>query len=298
MREEIRLKKENSFITKAKLNHGSFYDYSMVDYRGARTTITIGCPRHGWFQQRPTNHLCGSGCNECKKEKLRLIKSMSVVDFINKAKKTHGKKYDYSDTIYQGIHSQIEYRCKKHGVVTQIATDHLNGAGCKECYFEKRRLSPNEFISRSQCIHTKYDYSKVVYSNVNTKVEIICPEHGSFWQKPNDHLQGHGCSECSVSGFKYDSTAILYYIKDTKMNLYKIGITNKTVHERFHTALMKRVRVIQTWVFKKGENAFRLEQFLHKIFKCHRINNKQWGTDKSPNGKTEFFSKDVLRLDR
>lgn len=41
-----------------------------------------------------------------------------------------------------------------------------------------------------------YDYTFVVYQNANTKIQIVCPHHGSFWQRPNDHLRGFGCSKC------------------------------------------------------------------------------------------------------
>ncbi len=59
------------------------------------------------------------------------------------------------------------------------------------------KLTQNEFISRSKLIHgDKYDYSQVHYVNKDTKVEIICPEHGSFWQSPNNHMKGKGCPKC------------------------------------------------------------------------------------------------------
>lgn len=44
-----------------------------------------------------------------------------------------------------------------------------------------------------------YDYTKVNYKNNNTKVEIICKEHGSFLQSPKSHLRGDGCPKCSNS---------------------------------------------------------------------------------------------------
>ena len=42
----------------------------------------------------------------------------------------------------------------------------------------------------------KYDYSKVEYVDNVTNVCIICPEHGEFFQRPNNHLNGCGCPEC------------------------------------------------------------------------------------------------------
>ena len=54
------------------------------------------------------------------------------------------------------------------------------------------------FIKRAKKIHKdKFDYSKTKYVNYNTKVCIICPEHGEFWQLPDNHLKTNGCPYCS-----------------------------------------------------------------------------------------------------
>ena len=54
------------------------------------------------------------------------------------------------------------------------------------------------FIEKSNKKHdNKYDYSKVEYANSKTKVCIICPEHGEFWQTPAAHVRGNGCPECA-----------------------------------------------------------------------------------------------------
>lgn len=60
-----------------------------------------------------------------------------------------------------------------------------------------KKLTTEEFIKRVREIHgDKYDYSKVKYVNNRTKICIICPIHGEFWQTPSQHLQGRGCIEC------------------------------------------------------------------------------------------------------
>ena len=60
-----------------------------------------------------------------------------------------------------------------------------------------KRKTTDQFIKDARAIHgDKYDYSKVNYINNITKVEIICPIHGSFWQHPVHHLSGRGCPEC------------------------------------------------------------------------------------------------------
>ena len=59
-------------------------------------------------------------------------------------------------------------------------------------------MNKNElFISKALKVHgDKYDYGKSDYVNAKTKVCIVCPEHGEFWQTPSNHLSNKGCSEC------------------------------------------------------------------------------------------------------
>lgn len=56
-----------------------------------------------------------------------------------------------------------------------------------------KNLTTEEFIKQSESIHGKfYNYSKVVYTNMRTKVNIIDPDYGEFWQTPMGHVQGQG----------------------------------------------------------------------------------------------------------
>ncbi len=58
----------------------------------------------------------------------------------------------------------------------------------------KRKLS---WIKKSEIIHNnKYDYSNVEYFNNKIKVKILCLNHGYFYQRPDSHYMGHGCSLC------------------------------------------------------------------------------------------------------
>lgn len=62
-----------------------------------------------------------------------------------------------------------------------------------------RKLTIAEFIKKAREVHgNKYDYSKVKYVNNHTNVCIICPEHGEFWQRPDNHLNGKGCPKCGI----------------------------------------------------------------------------------------------------
>ena len=118
--------------------------------------------------------------------------------FIDKAKKIHGDKYDYSKTLYIKSSEKVIIICKIHGPFTQTPTKHLSKQGCITCGGRKK-LNTEEFIIKAQTIHGYvYDYSKVNYINNNTNVVIICKIHGEFEQVPVSHLnQGAGCSACS-----------------------------------------------------------------------------------------------------
>jgi len=125
--------------------------------------------------------------------------------FIKKAKLVHGDKYDYNlllnDVDYK---LKIKIICPKHGVFEITPNNHLRGKGCFKCAIELRKklfsMGKDEFIKRAKEAHNnKYDYSKVIYVNNHTKVCIVCPDHGDFWQTPSRHiLRKHGCKKCGM----------------------------------------------------------------------------------------------------
>ena len=89
--------------------------------------------------------------------------------------------------------------CLEHGEFWQLPSNHLRGYCCPVCV-NNQSLTTSDFIEKAKKIHgDKYDYSKVEYLNNKTKVCIICPEHGEFWQTPTNHLVGQGCPYCKES---------------------------------------------------------------------------------------------------
>ena len=160
-------------------------------------------------------------------------------EFIEKAKKVHGDKYDYSNVNYYGSKVKVRIVCHEkdengveHGEFLQTPQGHIRGRGCPKCANKKRRrfenLTQEQFIEKARAIHgDKYDYSKVNYVNATTKVCIICPIHGEFWMLPINHIyqQKQGCPKCagrgltteeviekfkSIHGDKYDYSKVQY----------------------------------------------------------------------------------------
>jgi len=187
------------FIEKAKKIHGDKYDYSKAEYNGTNEKVCIICPEHGGFYITPKVILRGGGCQKCGG-----TKKLTTEEFIEKAKETHGDKYDYSKVNYIDAHTKVCIICPEHGEFWQIPNNHLNKAICYKCgklnMGETQRSNTEEFIGKAIKIHkNKYKYNKVKYIKSNIKVCIICPEHGEFWQTPNTHLSGCGCSFCDIS---------------------------------------------------------------------------------------------------
>ena len=187
----------DEFIAKAKKIHGDKYDYSKVKYVDAKSKVCVVCPEHGEFWQIPYHHTKGCGCPKCKDDKTRERLILSKEGFIKKARLVHGNKYDYSKVEYVNNRTKVCIICPEHGEVWQTPNHHLSGCGCHKYGGEKQTSTKEKFIKKAKEIHgDKYDYSKVDYSNAHTKVCIICPNHGEFWQTPNNHLRGHGCPKC------------------------------------------------------------------------------------------------------
>ena len=136
---------------------------------------------------------------------------MTEEEFFEKAKEVHGDKYDYSKTVFTRGYKKVTITCPTHGDFEQLAKDHLKGAGCRQCAMErvwkenkkqhrtKRKITTEEFIERAKEIHgDKYDYSEVVYHNMNAPLTVICPIHGKFYTNGLRHIhRKHGCPACN-----------------------------------------------------------------------------------------------------
>jgi hypothetical protein len=184
---------KEEFVERSLEVHSDWYDYSKVEYINCRTKVLIICPDHGEFWQRPDSHLNGNGCPICGSFQL------TKEEFVEKAILVHSVFYDYSKVVYINNRTKVLIICPYHGEFWQMPHAHLSGSGCPHCV-NSAPLTKEIFVERSILVHGDfYDYSKVVYVNANTKVCIICPIHGEFWQTPYHHLRGHGCPYCKKS---------------------------------------------------------------------------------------------------
>lgn len=196
-----------NFIKKSKEVHGEQFDYSEAKYVNSHVKVKLFCRDHSiWFFTDPSNHLAGKGCPKCRGAKISAKKFRTLEEFIARAKKAHGNKYDYGKAVYLGIENKLTIICPVHGEWEQAGKHHVNGHGCPRCGFEegsrKNRNTLEYFIKEAKKRHAgkKYDYSKAEYTNSHGSVTIICHNHKKpfrFSQHAGAHLSGSGCPKCA-----------------------------------------------------------------------------------------------------
>jgi hypothetical protein len=96
--------------------------------------------------------------------------------FIDKAKKIHKNKYDYSLVEYVNSKTKIKIICPIHGIFEQEPYVHLKSNGCNRCSYEKRgikgRITLEEFIRRAKKVHgDKYIYTDSKYKTLLEKLK-------------------------------------------------------------------------------------------------------------------------------
>lgn len=216
VREKSGVNTTEEFIKKAKEKFGDKYDYSKVKYVNATTKIIVTDENGVDFSITPNYFLS-------KEFTGKGTRKLTTEEFVDKSRLIWGDKYDYSKTVYQGYGKKITVICPVHGEVEVLPENHLNSkkfSGCPKCNTEKnlmdmekikkprktkeerRKEKENEFIEKAKQIYgNKYDYSKVHYVKSHEKVCIICPEHGEFWMRPNDHVDHMNyCPMCGKHG--------------------------------------------------------------------------------------------------
>jgi len=161
------------FIKDARKAHGEKYNYSKVKYVNALTKVKISCPDHGYFMQRPVNHIREVGCPKCGDESTAEKRSKTLAEFVNEARKVHGNKYDYSQADYKCSKTKIQIICKEHGPFWQLPLNHSRGIqssgcpGCAKSGFDQTKSGMLYYLAvKTDCGRTLY---KIGITNLSVK---------------------------------------------------------------------------------------------------------------------------------
>ena len=223
-----------------------------------------------------------------------MVAKLTTELFVSKARDIHGDKYDYSLVNYTTNKARVKINCPVHGEYEQEPRNHLNGNGCPKCGRESKAKSAKvaaEFASRAKEVHNnKYDYSLVEYTHSKTKVRILCPIHGIFEQRPDNHLLGIGCIHCANEASGWTRTkfkekciknnnglGILYILEcfNDDERFIKIGITSNSIKKRYKSKseMPYAYRVIDE-IIGAPEFIYDLETKMHRQHKEHQYSPK------------------------
>lgn len=118
---------------------------------------------------------------------------------------------------YENSKTKISFLCDRHGRFMARPNDILNGYGCPYCGGTKK-MSESEFINKATHVHNGFfRYADCGFKNVSSYVDIICPIHGAFRQKANNHLNGQGCPKCKHKKITHSITKLKQINSSTKI---------------------------------------------------------------------------------
>lgn len=276
--------KYEDFVIEANKTHKDEYTYlKTFDFSRYQDKALAICKQHGEFYTQITKHLHGKGCPHCARH-------LGKAEFVRRAREVHGDTYDYSHAIYTRENVNLIILCKEHGLFQQSPNNHVNGKnGCPKCS-NNLKLTTEEFIKKCRLIHgDSYDYSKSVYVRAFTKVEIICPLHGSFWQTPDNHANnGRKCPKCSKRGINPTLPAVFYIY--TTPTFVGFGISSSMMsRDKKHQTSFKKYNIVGslTHIFEgSGDFIKELERSVKRNFKDNIVDTG-----------IEGFRKEALPLD-
>lgn len=203
------------FISRSTEIHKGKFDYSKSVYVNSDTLLTVTCPTHGDIQVKPHGHLRGHDCDKCSK-----TYKLTTEEFVRRSKDKFGDKFDYSETEYVDMDTNLTLICRQNGRFLVTPRSHFSCTSGYNLEFRQKYVGeiPNSsqdlhnkpamvknwkpaslehFVARSKEAHgEKYLYHKVEYSSNKRNVMITCPIHGDFLQHPHNHYSGSGCPKC------------------------------------------------------------------------------------------------------
>lgn len=172
-------------------------DLPIDNYKGTHSAIKHKCRECGnVYKQSPSSHLQGRGCPLCANDKIREQKIISNGEYIRRC---IIKDVDLPIERYKGSDKKLRYLCRKcNRIYKQQAYVHLLGHGCNYCSGMIKKYDKNYYML--ECKEKGLDLPIERYINSYTPIKHKCVICGrEYMQKPNDHLDGHGCSYCIQS---------------------------------------------------------------------------------------------------
>jgi len=257
----------------------------LTEYKNTAGRFEFICPAGHRHSMAYSNFYSGNRCALCAG---RAVLPDTVQEAFDKEGYTLLTRYDRD----KGNKSPLRYLCTKNHMHVVSWNSFSKGSRCPYCAKKKVMLSDvyADFTRAGFEVLGEYKESGI-------KVKMRCPK-GHICHISRDGIKrGRGCGKCAERGFNPEKPGTLYYIAFNHpahpTPLYKIGITNRTVQERFAPEPTP-YRIIHTESYLFGFLAYEKEQ---RILAQHAA-HKYTGANLLVSGNTELFTRDILNLDK
>ena len=170
---------------------------------------------------------------------------------------------------YVNARIKIKYICTCGSTDEAEPKSLLRGSLCKNCGYKKNRNKKTTSEYMQDLVNTNIQVLEE-YKGKDVPIEHLCFCNNKFLAKPNSILTKNttscGCNKIYYHTRSYfkDKETTLYYIKIGK--LYKIGITTKTIKERYKYEGVV-YEIIKERKFKDGSNAWDKELEIKRKFR-------------------------------
>lgn len=201
-RTQTRRMDPDEFLKRAAAVHGTAYSFAKTEYINMPTKVTVTCPTHGDFQIRPLKLVhAGQGCPQCGSLRkgptaqshintATTKRNRAQAQYVNRARKVHGVKYEYDVSDYSGMNGRIKIECPRHGWQGVPAGHHIyNGRGCPRC---GQKSAPEDALASFLSVFTAVEQRNRTLIGPK-EVDIYLPDHklaveycGMYWHSHGD----------------------------------------------------------------------------------------------------------------
>ncbi len=302
-----------NMIKKRIVNYGfdSVKNYSFRDTvygKNNKEKVIIYCFIHEKdFEINPHNFLNGYSCKKCANEKLSILKTKPLEQFIEEITPLLGDNYYFIKEElkehYKNNSKPIPLHCKKHGMFWIRPNNFLGGQGCKDCGVERRatlkRIPLHKLIKNiTPLLGDNYYFIEGEleehYKNTNIKIPFHCRKHGEFWVKPYEFLKGRGCPCCASSK---GNKSIYQYLDELSLNYTPEFPLTKGRNPLRLDALVT-IHGLKVGIEYDGEQHFRPVDFSGKLTEEEKLKvfNKIVERDKKKNKLCEEQNIILIRI--
>ncbi len=202
------------------------------------------------------------------------------------------KQIKDKDALAKAIHDMVEKLERKHvdeffDLVARHSEDDIEVFN--HLSSEVNKTHQTRMIEKRAELHTRDKEAKRKESFKDLEREL---KDGGITEREYTH----GCLRLTMNenGFNPSKPATLYYFKIE--GVYKIGITNNTLRDRYNPSDFKRIKVIKEWEYAKGWEAHAKEQSIIREFQKYSYDGVTPFTDGTQT--SELFTHDILQLDK